>query len=194
MRARWSYVLAGRPELGTAYSLESTLDEIVFVTGPLIATVIATRVTPVLVLYIATALVVGGAFWLYSRRDSAPPPRPQGQPAHRSAGLERGMPLLVLVAAAMGVALAGAEVTIVAFCGEHGRRGLSGAVLAAFAGGSALAGFLYGARTWRRPLLAAGPAAGRDLRPAAAAVPGSPARWGCSRSARSWWGSASPRP
>ncbi len=153
VRARWSYVLAGRPELGTAYSLESTLDEIVFVTGPLIATVIATRVTPVLVLYIATALVVGGAVWLYSRRDSAPPPRPHGQPAHRSAVLERGMPLLIVVAAAMGVVLAGAEVSIVAFCGQHGERGLSGAVLAAFAGGSAVAGFLYGTRTWQRPLL-----------------------------------------
>jgi MFS family permease len=33
VRARWSFALAGRPELATAYSLESTLDEVVFTVG-----------------------------------------------------------------------------------------------------------------------------------------------------------------
>jgi hypothetical protein len=46
IRARWSYVLAGRPELGTGYSLESTLDEVVFVLGPIIASVIAVQIDP----------------------------------------------------------------------------------------------------------------------------------------------------
>jgi MFS family permease len=44
-------------------------------------------------------------------------------------------------------------VTMVAFCGQHGHRGLSGAPLAAFAFGSAVAGFGYGARHWRADLL-----------------------------------------
>ena len=37
VRSRWSYVLAGRPELGTAYSVESTLDELIFTIGPILA-------------------------------------------------------------------------------------------------------------------------------------------------------------
>ncbi|SHG51473.1 Predicted arabinose efflux permease, MFS family [Jatrophihabitans endophyticus] len=151
VRARWSYVLAGRPEVHTAYSLESTLDETIFVLGPLVATLVATQVEPVLVLYLGAAFVLAGAVWLASLRDSEPPAKRVG--GQRTAVLERGMPLLTLVTVAMGGIFASAEVTIVAFCGQHGSRGLSGAVLAAFAAGSATAGFLYGARRWHAPLL-----------------------------------------
>lgn len=151
VRARWSYLLAGKPELGTAYSLESTLDEVVFVLGPLIATVIATQLDPVLVLYVAVALILAGAVWLGLLTASIPPVHVSPDP-HRSPLRARGVGLLALVAAAMGAIFASAEVTIVAFCGQHGERSLSGAVLAAMAGGSAVAGFLYGSRTWRRPL------------------------------------------
>jgi MFS family permease len=154
VRARWSYVLPGRPELSTAYSLESTLDELIFVVGPLIATVVATQVAPVLVLYIALALVVGGAIWLAALRVSEPPARPVSAERPTSALRERGMPLLTLVSAAMGAVFASAEVTMVAFCGQHGHRGASGAVLAGFALGSAAAGFYYGSRQWQADLLA----------------------------------------
>lgn len=153
VRARWSYVLAGRPELSTAYSLESTLDEVIFVLGPILATVLATQLEPVLVLYVSAAIVVTGAFWLASLRSSEPPPHPAGAPRNRSAVRERGIPLLTVFAVAMGAIFASAEVTMVAFCSQHGERGISGAVLAAMAGGSAVAGFVYGTRTWRSPLL-----------------------------------------
>ncbi|MBE7188874.1 MFS transporter [Jatrophihabitans endophyticus] len=152
LRARWSYVLAGRPELSTAYSLESALDEVIFVVGPLVATVLATQLDPVVVLYVAAALVLAGAIWLSSQHGSAPPPRPHDH-GGRSALVERGIPLLVLFAAAMGMIFASAEVTFVAFAGQHGHRALSGVVLACFAGGSAVAGFVYGSRTWRPDLL-----------------------------------------
>ncbi len=153
VRARWSTVLAGRPELNTAYSLESTLDELIFVVGPLIASVIATRAEPVLTLVLAVVLVSGGAVWLRAQRDSEPAPHPVGAPRHRSALRERGMGLLLVAAAAMGAIFASAEVTMVAFCGQHGQRGASGAVLAAMAFGSGVAGFVYGARPWRADVL-----------------------------------------
>lgn len=153
IRARWSYVLGGRPELGTAYSLESTLDEVVFVLGPILATLIATQLDPVLVLYVAVALIAAGAVWLAALRGSTPPLAETSDERHRSPLAARGMPLVTLVAAAMGAIFASAEVTMVAFCGQHGERPLSGAVLAAFAGGSATAGFLYGSRTRARPVL-----------------------------------------
>ncbi|HEV7206497.1 MAG TPA: MFS transporter [Jatrophihabitans sp.] len=153
VRARWSYVLAGRPELGTAYSLESTLDEVIFVLGPIIATVIAVQVKPVLVLYLAVALVLAGAVRLSLLRGSEPPPHEAGAERPRSAVRERGMPLLTVFSGAMGMIFASAEVTIVAFCGQHGQRGVSGAVLASLAFGSAVAGFAYGARAWHLPLL-----------------------------------------
>ena len=153
VRARWSYVLAGRPELGTAYSLESTLDEVIFVLGPLLAVVLATQLDPVLVLYVAVTLISIGAVWLTVLNSSIPPLTEFGDAGHRSALAERGMPLMTVLSVAMGAIFASAEVTMVAFCGQHGERALSGAVLAAFAGGSASAGFVYGSRHWRRPIL-----------------------------------------
>ena len=73
VRARWAYVLDGRPELATAMSLESVLDELIFVIGPLIATMLATQTVPVLVLYVAVALVAGGSLWLSTLHASEPP-------------------------------------------------------------------------------------------------------------------------
>ena len=40
------------------------MDEVIFVVGPLIATVLATEADPLLVLYLGVALVAGGSVWL----------------------------------------------------------------------------------------------------------------------------------
>src|SRR6266480_3924212 len=81
VRARWSMVLAGRPELTTAYSLESTLDEVIFTAGPLVAT---------------------GAVWLRRQHGTEPPPHPTDAPRRASAMRHRGMTLLILAAVGMG--------------------------------------------------------------------------------------------
>jgi MFS family permease len=153
IRARWSYVLAGRPELGTAYSLESTLDEVIFTAGPLVATLIATQSDPVLVLVVGVVLVSLGAVWLRGLPATEPPPHPVGAPRHRSALREPGMVLMTAMAIAMGAIFASAEVTMVAFCGQHGHRAASGIVLACFAVGSGTSGFVYGARRWASSVL-----------------------------------------
>jgi MFS family permease len=153
VRARWSYVLAGRPELTTAYSVESTLDELIFVIGPLVATVIATQLTPVLVLYLALACVVTGGARLAALRSTEPPTHPVPRAERQLVLRLRGMGLLCLAGAFMGAVFASAEVSMVAFCGQHHHRGASGLVLAAMAAGSAVAGFVYGARPRTAPLL-----------------------------------------
>jgi MFS family permease len=56
------------------------------------------------------------------------------------------MVLLTLAAMGMGAVFASAEVTMVAFCGQHGHTSLAGAVLACLAFGSGVAGFVYGVR------------------------------------------------
>lgn len=152
-RARWSTVLAGRPELATGYSIESILDEVIFTAGPLIATVMATQVSAVAGLLLGAGLVAYGAVWLQRQRATEPPAHPAGAPRHRSALRYRGMVLVVFAAAGMGGVFASAEVTIVAFCGQHGATAASGAVLASIAVGSGFAGFLYGARSWQWPVL-----------------------------------------
>src|SRR5262249_485172 len=151
--ARWAYLFDGRPELATALSMESVLEEIIFIVGPLIATVLATDVEPVLVLYLGVALVVVGSLRLASLRATEPPPHPCDGPKHVSALRTRGLVALLPATIGMGAVYASAEVSIVAFCGQHGHRSLSGVVLAAAAAGSCLAGFAYGAVQWRTDLL-----------------------------------------
>ena len=169
------------------------LDELIFVVGPLIATVLATQVEPVLVLYLGVALVLAGALWLAALRDSEPPAaRARRARGMRSALRERGMPLLILFAVAMGAIFASAEVTMVAFCGQHGHRGLSGARARGdrrSAAGSS--GLLYGSRAWRTDVLRPVPAAGARLRRAAVRVPRGGERAGARRAARSSSGWAS---
>jgi MFS family permease len=152
-RARWSFVLAGRPELNTGYSVESILDELIFTVGPLIATLIATQIDPLGVLVVGAALVGVGAVWLRQQRSTEPPAHPAGAPRRPSALRYAGMPLLVAAGAAMGGVFASAEVTAIAFCGQRDATAWSGLVLAAFATGSALSGFFYGSRHWHAPVL-----------------------------------------
>jgi len=147
VRARWSHVLAGRPELTTAYSLESILDELIFTVGPLLATVLATQLDPIAAFIVAAVLVGFGAVWLRGQRATEPPAHEVGGPRHSSALRYRGIPLLVLATVGMGAIFASAEVTMVAFCGQHGASGLAGVPLACFAFGSGVSGFVYGSRT-----------------------------------------------
>ncbi|WP_298048999.1 MFS transporter [uncultured Bifidobacterium sp.] len=76
VRTRWAYVLdrAGRGALlDTAYALESAIDEIVFIFGPILAAFLAASVHPVSQLFVPTiACGLGGAVF-FALRDTQPP-------------------------------------------------------------------------------------------------------------------------
>jgi hypothetical protein len=147
IRARWSSVLAGRPtDLTTAYSLASTLDEAIFVLGPLLATLVAAIAPPVVALCVAGALVAVGGTWLSSQRATEPAVGKHDGVPHRSALRAPGMIPMLLATVFMGAVFASAEVSDVAFCGQHGHRNVGGLVVAMWALGSGLSGFIYGAR------------------------------------------------
>lgn len=151
VRARWSHVLDSPAQVHTAFSWESTLDELVFMIGPVLATALATGVTPTGGLVLAAVAGVGGGWLLLSQRSTEPPPRLGG--GHHTGRLVTG-PLLVLVVSfiGMGTVFGATDVSVVAFAEELGRKPLAGAVLAMFAFGSAIGGFYYGARSWPGPL------------------------------------------
>lgn len=152
VRARWSYALEGderRPaRLHTAYSLESVLDEVVFIAGPLIVTLLAVRFSPALGLLVAVVAVGGGGVALLSQHSTEPPP--SGSRPTVGTGVLRapGMVVLVLTFVCVGGIFGSVEVVTVAFTDELGEPGAAGWVLAAFALGSLLAGVGYGAVHW----------------------------------------------
>ena len=151
VRARWSSVLADEPRLvHTAYSLESALDEVVFIVGPVLATLLATSPLPYLGLVVPLLAVLTGGAWFVAQRRTEPPAGVHaGGHARRSVLRMRGVPLLLVLFAGMGVIFAATDVSTVAFATEQGHKGLAGVVLAVLALGSMTAGLLYGARHWR---------------------------------------------
>lgn len=152
VRARWGHVLGSGPMLHTAYSLESVLDEGIFVLGPLIVTVLSTQVAEQAGLLAALALLVTGSVALAAHRASEPAPSPAGQHARRSALLTRGMPLLVALMVFVGGVFGGVEISTIGFADQWGSPSLAGPLLACYAGGSMIAGLAYGSVHWRWPL------------------------------------------
>lgn len=144
-------VLRREQRVGTAFSLESVLDEVVFMTGPLIVTTAAAAVSPVLGLGVAALAVGGGGALLLAQRSTEPPPSPD-RPERGTAVLRaRGMLVLLTAFVALGGMFGAVEVVTVALADDQGVPVAAGAVLAAYALGSLVAGLAYGAVTWRGP-------------------------------------------
>jgi MFS family permease len=76
VRARWSALLRDPAALHAAFALESVVDEMTFVIGPALVTVLATAVPPAGVL-LCMVLSVGGTLFFAAQRQTEPPARPQ---------------------------------------------------------------------------------------------------------------------
>jgi MFS family permease len=145
VRARWSHLVgADRAALHTAYSLESVLDEAVFMTGPVLVTLLTTLVQELAGIAAIIVFGVGGGFWFASQRSSEPPHRERVGPRVRSSlGWSWLLPVMV-VAACLGSLFGATEVSTVAFTQHRGSESLSGPLLAVWSFGSLLAGVATG--------------------------------------------------
>ncbi|EYR63360.1 major facilitator transporter [Actinotalea ferrariae CF5-4] len=153
VRARWSHALDDPREVHTAYSLESALDELVFVVGPIVVTLLATTLAPQSGLVLpVVAMLLGGLAFLAQRRTEPPTALHDVSGGRLDVLRSAGMIVLVVVFVAMGAIFGATDVATVAFAEEQGRKGLAGVVLAAFALGSLLSGLGYGVRHWVAPL------------------------------------------
>jgi MFS family permease len=150
VRARWSHALGDTPLLPTAFSWESVIDEVIFVVGPVLVTVLATGVAPAAGLLTAYGFTLVGSVALALQRGTEPPLHPAVDGARRRSALALpGVPVLVLVAVALGSVFGSVEVATVAFTAERGRPAAAGIVLALLAAGSLVAGLWYGTVRWR---------------------------------------------
>lgn len=151
-RARWAAIYHGTPQLHTAYSFESVLDEMCFVFGPIISIGLSTAWFPEAGPLCAACFLAVGVFWLTSQHTTEPTPHPRERPGggrkgSRSGGTALGSPgLRVLVAtfAATGAIFGGVDVVTVAFAEERGHEAAASVVLAVYALGSCVAGLAFG--------------------------------------------------
>ena len=153
VRARWKHTLAqdgDRPLLDTAFALEAVNDEVVFMLGPTLTTLLAAAVHPAagLVTGIAAALVGTWALVLQRRTE---PPRQRLTEGAPPAPMPWGSLLpLGLAAVMLGLLFGACEVVTVAFAEEAGTKALGGVVLGIWALGSLLSGLVVGGMTLRR--------------------------------------------
>ena len=159
VRARWNLVITKPEQLHTAYALESTLDELTFVIGPVAATALSTQVHPAAALIAPIILGLVGAQLFYSQRATEPAPAPRRDPAgDRTPLLSRlilfvpGIGSVIAVNLLIGCVFGSIDVSVVAAATGWNVRGASGAVLAVFSLASGVAGFFYGSRAWSSPL------------------------------------------
>jgi MFS family permease len=159
VRARWSVLLAGSPLLHAAFSLESVADEVIFVAGPVVVTLLATEVYPAAGLAVAAATCFAGTLLFAAQRGTEPPARPADPPPARHGRPVRGPLLpaaglvtLLPVFFCFGAMLAAIDLSTVDFAQAHGHKPLAGVILGGYALGSACGGLWYGARSWHTPL------------------------------------------
>ncbi|MFD8598083.1 MFS transporter [Kitasatospora sp. NPDC059646] len=153
-RAQWSRLVAD-PELRRrAYSLDTVAEELLYVTGPLLAGLIATAARPAVGLLLSAVLVLGGTLTLAAAVPAATAQQDEsgGTPAGSSTrGLLSRSRQPLAAAAGAGAGLGAFGLLAVVFAGRHGRDADVAWVEAALAAGSAIGGLALGALNWRAP-------------------------------------------
>ncbi|MEY9484318.1 MFS family permease [Streptomyces calvus] len=150
LRSLWPNVLA-KPELvATAYALDASLQEIIFIVGPLLIVLAGELAGQGTALLLTAALMLLGtaAYALPHRAVRAwrgRPHQPDWAGPLRSTVLRR----FVLAMVGVGVGLGALNIGTVAYEEHVGQPGLSGVLLGTFAGSSLVGGLVYGVVRWR---------------------------------------------
>jgi predicted MFS family arabinose efflux permease len=155
-RARWSALLSGSPRLHTAFSVESVADEVCFIVGPAMVTVLSTQLHPAAGLGAAALFCLAGTVWFAAQRSTEPPvAAPAGRSRAVAAGRKAarlaapGLAAIVPVYLFIGAMFVSIDLSTVAFASQLGHKAASGFILGVYALGSATGGLWYGSRTWK---------------------------------------------
>ncbi|PSD10521.1 MFS transporter, partial [Stenotrophomonas maltophilia] len=153
VRARWTAIHRGRPQLQTAYSLETVFDEVTFIAGPPLSVGLSVAVWPQAGVLAAALLLVLGVTALVLQRGTEPPLQHcEGATPSRSLLRQAEIRMLALLMLAMGVIVGTVDITSVAFAEQRGQSLAASWVLSAYALGSCAAGLLFGALKLQIPL------------------------------------------
>jgi hypothetical protein len=156
--ARWAALLRdGRAAaLPSAFALESLANELAYLAGPVLVSVLGASGYPAAGTVLAAALVVAGGLCFAAQRRTEPPASGVALRYH-GAGRRRGgrslarpgFAVLAGVNLAIGGFFGATQISVTAFAVEHGAAGTAAALFAVSSCASLLAGSLYGLRRWR---------------------------------------------
>ena len=152
MRNLWS-THAGARFTSTAFALDAAVFDLAYITGPVLASALATGIAPAAALGVMLALtgVAVAVIGRQARPERPPEPRSPRWLVLRSSALRR----LLVTAALANAAISATEVALIAYTRHHHALWASGPLLAELSIGSILGSLLLGARV---------PAAGQEPR------------------------------
>ena len=153
--ARWAALLRdGRgTALPSAFALESLANELAYLAGPALVSILGASGYPAAGTVLAAVLVVGGGMCFAAQRRTAPEASVAAGGHRTGRGLLRpGFAVLVCVNLAIGGFFGAMQISVTAFALEHGTAGMAAALFTVSSCASLLAGWLYGLRQWRTVL------------------------------------------
>ncbi|MCU7647625.1 MFS transporter [Pseudomonas piscis] len=152
VRARWTELYRGQPQLQTAYALESVLDEVCFIIGPPISVGLSVGLFPEAGPLVALLMLALGVALFVVQKSTEPPVYPHDEQHSGSIIRSAQIRLLLLLMTAMGVIVGVVDVVSVAFAQQQGQPAAASIVLSMYATGSCLAGIAFGALKLSTPL------------------------------------------
>lgn len=136
----------------SAYALESVIQELIWIAGPLVVAVVITMVSPAAAVLVSGAVCVAGTL-LFVASPGARGARARGRATPRTPVLGLpGLRALLGPVGLMGVSLGAVEVGLPALALHAGSRPSSGLLLALWSVGSLVGGLWHGSRGWRLTL------------------------------------------
>ena len=145
IRSMWPRLIP-REELHTAFALEATLQEIIFVSGPLIIGALTALASAGAGIMVTAVLSAAGVIMLARTsqiRSVRVRPHDERRRSHLlAAAAPPGVRRILTFSAGLGIAFGAVEVAMPAFAESHGGRSLGAIALAAWSGGSLVGGLL----------------------------------------------------
>ncbi|MFG1796489.1 MFS transporter [Nocardia sp. NPDC049149] len=153
-RTAWPDVIGRGPLLTTALSLDTTIEQVLSLAGPVIAGVLMATTQPAAALAVSVAveLIAVLLFTRWAPGTRQPHPAPETvRPSVQLPPLAvlRNLLGVLIPLLATGIGLGILDVAVPALALRHGDAALAGFMVATLSIGSALGGLVYGRRKWR---------------------------------------------
>ena len=153
VRARWTVLYRGTPQLQTAYALEGVLDDLCFIIGPPLSVALSMTLFPEAGPMTAALLLLVGVGLFVMQRSTEPPvittPHSHKQQSLLHHPVVRTLALFMF---AQGVIVGVIDVAAVAFATAQGQPGMASVVLSFYALGSCVMGLVFGTLRLKTPL------------------------------------------
>lgn len=152
VRARWTELYRDTPKLGTAFAFESVVDEVVYITGSVLAVGLSVTVFPEAGPLVSIVFLAVGTALFVMQKSTEPKVRPVEKAGGLSAIGLRPVRIITFALVAVGTMFGTAEVTVIALSKEFGQPAAASLILAGYAVGSMIVGIVYGALKFQSSL------------------------------------------